>query len=78
MGDKPFFLHLKACVSRIWRPKGSLEVYSRENNFFFFRFRLKEDCDSLAKGPWHFDGRLMVLKRWTEEVGMERLLICLE
>ena len=31
LGDKPFYLHLKACVGRLWKPTCSLEIHSRKN-----------------------------------------------
>jgi len=76
MGVKKNFLHLKACVSRIWKPKRSFDVYSRVNGYFFFKFGMKEDCVSvLHEEPWHFDGRLIIPKRWNEKLGMERDLL---
>ena len=72
MGNKPFFLHLKACVGRPWRPNCSLDVYSRENGFFFFKFVNKGECDRILHGgPWLFDGRLIILKRWSESLELE-------
>ena len=29
---------IKACVCRLWRPNGSLDIWSRENDFFIFKF----------------------------------------
>ena len=34
LGDKPFYLHLKACVGRLWKPTYSMEIHSREHGFF--------------------------------------------
>ena len=76
MGNKPFFTHLKACVSRLWKPDCSLDIYSRENGFIFFRFETKSECDRiLYGGPWLFDGRLIILKRWSESSSPERDLL---
>jgi len=41
LGDKPYYMHLKACVSRLWKPTCSLDIPSRENGYFFFRSGLK-------------------------------------
>ena len=59
-----FFLHVKSCATRMWKPKCSLDVYSRENGFFFFKFDSKDECDRVLHGL--FDGRLIILKRWCE------------
>ena len=76
VGNKPFCLQIKACVNRIWNPSCSLEVHSRENGFFFFKFGDAVECDRILQiGPWIFDGRLIVLKKWTEQIGLERDLI---
>lgn len=44
MGSKPFYSHIKACVARMWKPIGDMEVYSKENGYVFFKFALAEDC----------------------------------
>ena len=75
MGDKPFYIHLKACVKIICKPKGPVDVFSRENGCFFFIFGLQENCDRVLHGPWHFDGRLIMLKTWSEKAGLERDLL---
>jgi len=76
MGSKPFFLHIKACVTRLWKLSCSLEVFTRENGFFFFKFGTSEECDRILHGgPWLFDGRLTILKRWSESTSLERDLL---
>ena len=45
LGDKPFYLHLKAYAGSLWRPKCSLEIHSRDNGYFFFKFGSSEECD---------------------------------
>lgn len=53
-----------------------MEVHSRENGYFFFKFGEEEECNRiLQNGPWLFDGRLIVLKRWTEGLELERDLL---
>lgn len=72
----PFYSHLRASVGRLWRPKCSMEIHSRENGFFFFKFSLKEGCDRiLHEGPWLFDDRLIILKPLSEHIGLERDLL---
>ena len=76
MRDKPFNLHLKRCVSRLWRHKCSLEIFSCENGFFFFKFSNAEECERVLHGvSWLFDGQLIILKKWTEKIKLERDLM---
>lgn len=73
LGLKPFYLHLKTCVTRLWRPTCLLEVHSRENGFFLFHFGSGDDCDRILQGgPWLFDGRLIVLRLWEADAILER------
>jgi len=41
LGDKPFYMHLKAFVGRMWKPNCSLEVHSRDNGYFFFSLEME-------------------------------------
>lgn len=64
LGEKPFFGKLRAYAQRVWRPKGSFEIFSRENGFFFVRFGMDEDVERVLQGgPWTFDGRLIIAKK---------------
>ena len=73
VGNKPFYMQLKGCVNHKWKPTCSLEIHSRVNDFVFFKFGDEGECNHiLQSGPWLFDGRLIVLKKWNEEVGLER------
>jgi len=52
-----------------------LDVYSRENDFFF-KFETKSESGRILHGgTWLFDGRLIILKRWTESTNLERDLL---
>jgi len=76
VGDKPFYSQLKGCVGRLWKLSCSLEIHSRENGYFFFKFGSKDECDRvLNQGPWLFDGRLIILKSWSENIALERDLL---
>jgi len=76
VGNKPFYMQLKACLTRIWKPTCALEIHLRENGFFSFKFGDAQECDRiLHTGPWLFDGRLIVLKKWNELIGLERDLL---
>ena len=35
LGNKLYYHHLKACITRLWKPSCSLEIHSRENGYFF-------------------------------------------
>ena len=53
IGDKPFYMNLKACVGRMWKLKCSMEVHSRDNGFFFFKFGDWEEGNRILQGgPW--------------------------
>ncbi|XP_020250145.1 uncharacterized protein LOC109827551 [Asparagus officinalis] len=79
LGDKPFYSHLKGCVGRLWKVNCSLEIFSRENGFFFFKFGSSEEMNRVLNGgPWLFDGRLIILKQWSENIGLERDLLTTE
>ncbi|XP_020251080.1 uncharacterized protein LOC109828511 [Asparagus officinalis] len=76
LGDKPFYSHLKGCVARLWKLSCSLDIYSRENGFFFFKFGSNEELNRVLNGgPWLFDGRLIILKKWSENIDLERELL---
>jgi len=38
LDDRLVYNHLKACLMGLWHPTCSLEVHSRENRYFFFKF----------------------------------------
>jgi len=60
------------CLSDLKR-YSSQDIYHRENGFFFLKFGSKDECDrTLHEGPWLFDGRLIILKRWNESTALEK------
>jgi len=63
----------------VWGHFGSLLLsgkISRENGFFFFKFGSQEECQCILQGgPWLFDGRLIILKQWTEHLGLDRYIL---
>lgn len=60
-------------MARLWKPQCTLDIHSTENGFFFFKFSSKEESDRILNGgPWLFDGRLIILKKLTENIGLER------
>lgn len=73
IGKQPYYPHLKAFASRIWKPKDRLDILTRDNGFFMFKFFSKDDMDRvLSGGPYMFDGCPLVLKIWNRNVGLDR------
>lgn len=73
VGKCPFYHSLYAFARRSWSLKGTLDVFSRENGFFLFKFGLEEDARKvLDGGPYLYDSRLLILKQWNRNVGLER------
>ncbi|KAG5545182.1 hypothetical protein RHGRI_017610 [Rhododendron griersonianum] len=63
------FLSVQSIAFNAWGKKGLVDVLSNDNGFFFFQFNSREDYLSIIdQGPWHFGGKLLMLKPW--EVGM--------
>lgn len=42
VGKRPYYPSLCAYARRAWSPKGKLDVFSRENGYFLFKFTLEE------------------------------------
>lgn len=73
VGKCPYYPNLCAFACRTWCPKGKLDVFSRDNGFFLFKFGLEEDARKVLYGaPYLYDGRLLILKQWTHNIGLER------
>lgn len=69
LDKKLSFLSVQSIAFNVWGKKGLVEVLSNDNGFFFFQFNSREDYLSIIdQGPWHFGGKLLMLKPW--EVGM--------
>lgn len=63
LGKRPYYFHLKAFVSRLWKPKGNLDIFTRDNGFVMFNFLMIEDMKHVLEGgPYLVDGRPLVLK----------------
>ena len=51
---------------------------SLEKNGFFLKFSTKDECSRILQaGPWLFDGRVIILKQWLPDIGLERELLSL-
>jgi len=76
LGEKPNFFHLKACVTGLLKPSCSLDIHTRENGCYLSRFGTKDESQRvLQTGPWLFDGRLIILKQWSQDIRLERNLL---
>ncbi|KAI8557455.1 hypothetical protein RHMOL_Rhmol04G0012400 [Rhododendron molle] len=68
---KLHFSAVETIAHKIWDQFGLLDVLSNEEGFFFFHFdqsgRYRRVIES---GPWHFGGKLMVLKQWHPEMSL--------
>ncbi|KAF7144247.1 hypothetical protein RHSIM_Rhsim05G0102900 [Rhododendron simsii] len=70
---KLHFTAVETIAHKIWDQFGLLDVLSNEDDFFFFHFdksgRYRWVIES---GPWHFGGKLMVLKQWHPQMSLLR------
>jgi hypothetical protein len=75
-GPRPPYHHFKTYITRNWNPKGSFEIYTRNNGFFIIRFTKTEDCEkSLNGGPYFINGKLIILKKWSKKFNFDRDLL---
>lgn len=76
VGAKPYFVHFKAYIQRVWKSISDFEMYSREKGFFVINFKESKDIDIIIKnGPYCYDGRLIILRRWSSDLKMDRDLL---
>lgn len=69
LDKKLSFKAVESIASKIWGPLRLQEVLSNDKGFFFFMFKSREDFLRIIDlGPWHFGGKLLLLKKW--EPGM--------
>lgn len=69
-----YFLHSKLpykvvepIAMRIWGSLGLTKVYLHAKGYYIFKFNsFKERDNVLARGPWHFASRPIVLQPWKE------------
>ncbi|XP_077215467.1 uncharacterized protein LOC143850014 [Tasmannia lanceolata] len=74
LGRRPYFVALKEHLNRIWKVKGSFQMYNLHNGFFLFHFNSSEDCEKILDGGnYSFGGRPLVLRRWSPEMALEKL-----
>lgn len=60
----PFYA-VNSIAQRAWKPYGLEKVSVLDNGFMVFRFKTQEAVgDVLAKGPWLFGGKTILLQKW--------------
>lgn len=75
-GHRPNHFQLKGYIERNWKPVGSFQLLARDNGFFIIRFDNKDDCERILKGgPYMFDNRIIILKKWTLGTRFKRDLL---
>lgn len=67
------FSAVESIAKRIWRKFGIQQVLSNDKGFFFFKFSQDGAHRRVIEaGPWHFGGKLMVLKQWSSQMKLEK------
>ncbi|KAI8561982.1 hypothetical protein RHMOL_Rhmol04G0383100 [Rhododendron molle] len=56
----------------IWARFGIHDVLSNEKGFFFLLFEGEKFHQLLESGPWHFGGKLLILKLWRPHLKLEK------
>ena len=57
------FLH--SCILSLWKPSGKMKCVNLGQDFFLFRFLVKEDYIRVLKGgPWFIGGHYLSIKHW--------------
>lgn len=73
IGPRPYYIHLKAYIKRIWKPVGGVELFARRNGFFLVKFDRVDDLERIRNGgPYFFDSRLILLKKWHPGINYSR------
>ncbi|KAJ6397271.1 hypothetical protein OIU84_020273 [Salix udensis] len=65
VGYKMPFHAVQAIANMIWKANGLEKTMVMSNGFMIFRFSSETKIDEvLAKGPWMFGGKAIILQRW--------------
>ncbi|KAL6973058.1 hypothetical protein U1Q18_052734 [Sarracenia purpurea var. burkii] len=58
------FGRVRATAMSLWKSEGLLEVHYNDSGFFFFKFSSRQEMENvLDRGPWHFYGKLLILRK---------------
>lgn len=44
-GKRPYFIHFNAYIKRVWKPKGSQDIFPKENGFYLIKIEKEEDYE---------------------------------
>ncbi|KAF3436922.1 hypothetical protein FNV43_RR19675 [Rhamnella rubrinervis] len=65
---------LKDMVQKVWKLKSRVHIDNVGDNIFKFSFENKEDKDRIFKQrSWSFDGAHLILKEWSEYMGLQEV-----
>lgn len=68
----PFYA-VDSIAHKLWDKFGLIEVVSNDRGFYFFKFNDAEAFRKLMDlGPWHFGGKLLILKKWEPNMSYEK------
>ncbi|KAI8550471.1 hypothetical protein RHMOL_Rhmol06G0109100 [Rhododendron molle] len=67
------FSGVRTIAMNIWERFGIRDVLSNEKGFFFFLFEGEKFHQLLEGGPWHFGGKLLILKLWHPHLKLEKV-----
>lgn len=66
------FTAVRNIAMNIWATFGIRDVLSNEKGFFFLLFEGEKFHQLLESGPWHFGGKLLILKLWHPYLKLEK------
>ncbi|KAL6997446.1 hypothetical protein U1Q18_007573 [Sarracenia purpurea var. burkii] len=67
------FGRVRATAMSLWKNEGLVEVHDNDSGIFFFKFRSLQEMDNvMEKGPWHFYGKLLILRKWRKRLRLSK------
>ncbi|KAI8531013.1 hypothetical protein RHMOL_Rhmol11G0104400 [Rhododendron molle] len=70
---KLHFKAVKSIAESVWARFGLVDALGNEEGFFFFQFNKPGAFRDLVEaGPWHFGGKLLILKQWHPQMNLEK------
>ncbi|KAI8555172.1 hypothetical protein RHMOL_Rhmol05G0154200 [Rhododendron molle] len=72
LDKKLAFAAVQHIAMKIWAKFGIREVLSNDKGFFFFMFEGEKFKQLMESGPWHFWGKLFILKLWHPHLKLEK------
>lgn len=78
VSPRPYYVSFKAFAMRMWKPEGGFDIYTRDNGFYLIKFALESDCQKVLDGsPYFFDGRIMITKKCSRDLKLDRDILTL-